>query len=419
VASFSATLNGSADPHGLSTTVHFQYGTTTSYGSTTASQTKTGNTYQSVSANISGLSASTTYHFRIVASNSAGTTYGADRTFTTLSATGPPVVITNAATNVARSSATLNGSVDPHGLTTNVHFQYGTTTSYGSTTASQTKSGNTYQSVSANISGLNASATYHFRIVATNSGGTTYSGDRTFTTLASSTPTPTPTPTSSPCAVPPSGLVAWYAGDGNANDSQGSNNGTLMGSGTTFPVGEVGEAFSFSGSGYVSVNNSTSLNPSAMTIDAWVKATNSSNESSLVNKFQHNDGTSSDDSYYLGINPGGGPGKLRWQFQTPAGDFILDSPTVNIFDGQFHHVAGTYDGSLMIIYVDGQIVASRSANGAIQTTTTPVYLGAAIDNGATARYFIGQLDEIDIFNRALTQTEIQSIFNAGGSGKCH
>jgi len=183
VASFSATLNGTVDPHGLTTTVYFQYGTTTSYGLTTATQSKTGNTYQNAAANISGLSASTTYHFRIVATNSAGTTYGADQTFTALSATGPPVVITNSATNVASSSATLNGSVDPHGLTTTVYFQYGTTTSYGHSTATKSETGNTYQSVAANIGGLAASTTYHFRMVATNSAGTIYGGDRTFTTL--------------------------------------------------------------------------------------------------------------------------------------------------------------------------------------------------------------------------------------------
>jgi hypothetical protein len=135
-----------------------------------------------VAATIGGLTASTTYHFRIVATNSAGTTYGADRTFTTLGPTGPPVVITNPATLVASFSATLNGSVDPHGLTTNVHFQYGTTTNYGHHTVNQTKTGNAYQNVAANISGLSASTTYHFRIVATNSAGTRSGGDRTFTT---------------------------------------------------------------------------------------------------------------------------------------------------------------------------------------------------------------------------------------------
>jgi hypothetical protein len=182
VASFSATLSGSADQHGLTTNVDFQYGTTTSYGLTTAIQGKTGNAYQNVAANISGLAASTTYHFRIVATNSAGTRYGADRTFTTLSATGPPVVITGLPRNATSSSATLNGSVDPHGLTTNVQVQYGTTTSYGLTTANETKTGNAYQNVTANISGLSASTTYHFRIVGTNASGTTYGGDRTFAT---------------------------------------------------------------------------------------------------------------------------------------------------------------------------------------------------------------------------------------------
>ena len=182
VASFSATLNSSVDPHGLTTTIHFQYGTTTSYGLTTASQSKSGNTYQSVSANIGGLSASTTYHFRIVATNSAGTRYGSDRTFTTLSATGAPVVTTNPATNVTISSTTLNGSLDPHGLTTSVYFQYGTTTSYGHNTPIQSQTGNTYRNILASISSLTTHTTYHFRIVATNNAGTRYGSDRTFTT---------------------------------------------------------------------------------------------------------------------------------------------------------------------------------------------------------------------------------------------
>ena len=179
MASSSTTLNGTVNPNGCSTTVRFQYGRTTSYGSTTANQTKTGNTTQNVAANISGLTGGTTYHFRIVATNSGGTRYGSDRTFTTK---GPPVVTTNAATNVELRSATLKGAVNPQGLNTTVRFQYGRTTSYGSTTANQTKTGNTTQNVAANISGLTGGTTYHFRIVATNSGGTRYGSDRTFTT---------------------------------------------------------------------------------------------------------------------------------------------------------------------------------------------------------------------------------------------
>jgi hypothetical protein len=182
VASVSATLNGSVNPRGSTTTIYFQWGTTTSYGHTTSTQTKTGNTSLPITANISGLSASHLYHFRIVATNAGGTSFGSDRTFTTLSATGPPVVTTNPATNVTTSSARLNGSLDPHGLTTTVYFKWGTTISYGHTTSAQTQTGNTYRNIIANINGLTTHHTYHFRIVATNSAGTRMGSDRTFST---------------------------------------------------------------------------------------------------------------------------------------------------------------------------------------------------------------------------------------------
>lgn len=182
IASFSSKLNGSLDPHGLSTTFHFEYGTTTSYGLTTAPQTQAGNASVPVFANINSLAAHTTYHFRLVASNAAGTRFGNDRTFTTLAATGFPVVSTNPATNVTGGSARLNGTLDPHGLSTTTYFQYGRTTTYGARTPDQTRTGNNYLNLSAFIGGLNAHTTYHFRIVARNAVGTRYGIDRTFTT---------------------------------------------------------------------------------------------------------------------------------------------------------------------------------------------------------------------------------------------
>jgi hypothetical protein len=183
IASYSAALNGSVDPHGLTSSVYFQYGPTSDYGFTTSVHTQSGNTYRNISANIGGLNVSTTYHFRLVATNSAGTTYGEDQTFTTLSATGPPVVVTHAEINVTTSSATLKGVIDPHGLTASIYFEYGTTTSYGLTTPVQTKAGNIFRDASGNINGLSAGTTYHFRIVATNTAGTTYGGDRAFSTF--------------------------------------------------------------------------------------------------------------------------------------------------------------------------------------------------------------------------------------------
>ena len=96
---------------------------------------------------------------------------------------GPPIVTTKPATAITTYSATLNGSLNPDGLTTNVYFQYGTTTSYGHDTPFQSETGNTSRNITANISGLSAEHTYHFRIVANNSNHqVSYGHDMTFTT---------------------------------------------------------------------------------------------------------------------------------------------------------------------------------------------------------------------------------------------
>jgi Fibronectin type III domain len=132
---------------------------------------------------VTALNASTPYYYRLRAYNGFGTSGNSNViNVTTLSPTGPPVAITNPATNVTNSSATLRGWVYPHGLSTTVYFQYGRTTSYGSRTPNQIRTANTYQGVIANISGLVPNTTYHFRIVASNIAGTRYGTDRTFTT---------------------------------------------------------------------------------------------------------------------------------------------------------------------------------------------------------------------------------------------
>jgi len=101
-------------------------------------------------------------------------------------AAGAPLVATSSATNVTNTTATLNATVNPDKQATTYNFQYGTTTSYGTSTASQTTgSGNASQSVSADITGLTPSTTYHFRVVATNPSGTTQGADQTFTTTPS------------------------------------------------------------------------------------------------------------------------------------------------------------------------------------------------------------------------------------------
>jgi hypothetical protein len=247
VAAFSATLNSSVNPRGATTMVSFQYGFTNSYGSTTPMQTQNGNTLRPVSANIAGLLANRTYHFRVVAHNNGGTSFGADRTFTTLTATGPPVATTSAATLIASFSATLNGSLNPHGLTTTVQFQYGTTTTYGSTTPMQTQTGNTYRNISANISGLLANTTYHFRIVATNTAGTRFGGDRTFTTLS---------PTGAPVSITnPATLIAAFSAALNASvDPHGLPTSVHFQYGTTTSYGLTTPPTNHSGNAFVNIS---------------------------------------------------------------------------------------------------------------------------------------------------------------------
>ena len=141
------------------------------------------NVGNTLSRSVTGLSASTTYYYRVRAFNGSGASSNSNVvTVSTLPPTGRPIVITNPATLITSHSARLNGTVYPHGLTTTVYFQYGRTVGYGLRTPNQTKTGNNYQNVTANIAGLSAHTTYHFRAVARNASGTRYGGDRTFTT---------------------------------------------------------------------------------------------------------------------------------------------------------------------------------------------------------------------------------------------
>jgi hypothetical protein len=186
VTSTGAKLNGTVNPNGQATTYFFDYGTTTSYGSKTAVVSAgSGTKAVTVSATLTGLASGAVYHFRIEATSSAGTTVGSDMTF---GSTGPPAVQTGTAQGASTSGATLTGTVNPEGNTTSWYFQYGTTTGYGSQTASKSAgSGNTVTGVSAVVSSLVAGTTYHYRLVATSSAGTTYGSDVTFTTVSAVT----------------------------------------------------------------------------------------------------------------------------------------------------------------------------------------------------------------------------------------
>ncbi len=110
------------------------------------------------------------------------------RLYLSAAAVQGPIATTTAATNVTASSATLNGTVNPNGLSTSAYFEWGTTTAYGNTTTSQSiGSGASNVGVAANLSGLVANSTYHYRVVATNSTGTSYGSNASFIATTAST----------------------------------------------------------------------------------------------------------------------------------------------------------------------------------------------------------------------------------------
>jgi hypothetical protein len=176
-----AKLNGSVTPNALATNWYFEYGTTTNYGTRTATKSAgSGGTAQNESASITKLKVATLYHYRLVASNSAGTTAGSDHTFST---SLPPGVQTGAAQSVGITTATLTGAVDPRSRSTSYWFEYGTSTSYGSKTSTQSAgSGSAARNVSAALKSLVSGATYHYRLVAKSDAGTTAGADGTFQT---------------------------------------------------------------------------------------------------------------------------------------------------------------------------------------------------------------------------------------------
>jgi hypothetical protein len=187
-----ATLTARVDPKGSATSVRFDLGTSTAYGlQSTSKDAGAGTAEVTVEIPVQGLTAGTTYHFRVVATSDGGTATGADATVTT--ATVPvtptrPAVTTGGARDVTPSAATLTGAITPHSAATTYHFEYGTSTRYGASTPSaDAGAGTRGVAVSARIEGLSAGTRYHYRLVASNSAGLTRGGDRSV--VAGTTPT--------------------------------------------------------------------------------------------------------------------------------------------------------------------------------------------------------------------------------------
>jgi hypothetical protein len=242
--------------------------------------------------------------------------------------------------------------------------------------------------------GLLPSTTYRYRVRAADAMGNV--GD--YSNVASATTDDAP--------PAPAGLVAGYtfdAGSGSSlvDVSGNANNGTISG-GTSWTTGKYGGALSFNGStGRVSVPASPSLGlSSAMTLMAWIQPTASQSGWRTIIQRQT-------DAYFLNasnetgpLRPSGGgtfAGNTSWVTGTTANP-------VNAWT----HVALTYDGAALRLYVNGTQVATGAASGAIQASSNPLWIGG---NNPYGEYFQGLIDEARVYNRALTATDIQAAMN--------
>lgn len=234
------------------------------------------------------------------------------------------------------------------------------------------------------------------------------------------------------CVDPPSGLVSWWPGDGNAHDIVDDNDGTLVG-GATFAPGKVKRAFSLNGvSAFVDFGNAPNLHVSGgdFTVDAWVNFNTLSHppganlsgtpqgDMSIVDKMANTPIDNSDGWRFIkqddnrfwfcfggGTSNGCTPGSLTT---------VMSSTMATV--GVWFHVAAVKSANIIKIYVNGVLEAANvMLFGFTDTNATNLHAGNNVKFGA---WLNGLIDEIEIYNRALTDAEILLIFAAGSAGKC-
>src|SRR5205823_3484653 len=209
---------------------------------------------------------------------------------------------------------------------------------------------------------------------------------------------------------PASTLVAAYGfeeGSGaTVGDVSGHGNVGSISGATWTAGGRFGKALSFGAGSLMTVANSASLNlTNSMTLEAWVYPTTLG--SSWMN---------------LIMKPLGDPAAANpcfvMQGSTPLGSvpslFIssassnLQAPSALALN-KWSHLVGTYDGATVRLYVNGALVASRAQTGAMATSTDPLTIGGNVFSGQN---WSGLIDEVRIYNRALSASEIQTDMNA-------
>jgi hypothetical protein len=224
---------------------------------------------------------------------------------------------------------------------------------------------------------------------------------------------------SSNCVPAPPGLISWWRAEGNANDSAGGNNGVLDGT-VNFVAGRVGQAFSLNGiNANVRVVATTSLNVGTgdgFTIEAWISPTSVAEQRPLI---EWNNGAYGVNLWLQDTNSAGS-GLAFNITDTGLQDHIVNTAAGVMTSGSYQHVAATYNktNGLAALYINGVVAAQASVGTFTPRTIGDLYLGLRPAGQGAGFRFQGSMDEVSLYDRALSAAEVQAIFQAGGAGKC-
>lgn len=383
ITSDGATLRASVNPNGFATTAWFDWGTSPGYGNSTSAQSiGSGTSFTTFSKILTGLTPRTTYHFRVMASNSGGSSFGENVTFQTLGVA--PGALTFTAFPVTRYSAGLRGNVNIAAFeSTYVFFAYGT----DSTMEYATPSVLYFSEVEGEIphfdsaSGLEAGQRYYYRLVAENKFGTTFANIETFTTLVSGLEYE---PDDYTVALyhfnEPSGtFVQDYSGRDNHGYSVGSaEDGAPIGPG----VYGYGRNYNlFNDAVLIEDDFDFDFPDAQFTLEAWVQPL-LSNDGTLNVVSKWNEG-SDDRSFKLAVL---GTGQIELAISADGSDstvYYVTTEASPAIDNVWHHIAATVNLSTqeILIYHNG-----------IQMATSPTGTFPATMHSSSASVIFGSVE---------------------------
>jgi hypothetical protein len=203
-----------------------------------------------------------------------------------------------------------------------------------------------------------------------------------------------------PNYVPTNGLVGWWPFNGNANDESGNNNnGTVNGATlTTDRNGQINKAYNFDGNDYIEVNRSNSIEPTnQITYACWVFMNSGFNGSTFFVK-----------GYQVGLGSYGY--SISLAALSSGGTYGGNSINTTVQQNRWYYMLTTYDGNSCKLYIDGQLVHTSNPNGTLQYNNLNLFMGVSNTPTVPVVYLNGKLDDIAIWNRALTQQEVTNLY---------